>query len=59
MPVDTYATLNDSSQGIIATDPWAINGSGQIVGYYENASGVHGFLYSGGTYTGPGGTLRQ
>jgi hypothetical protein len=44
MPVYTYATLDDSSQGTIATDAWAINGSGQIVGYYPNASGVHGFL---------------
>jgi len=39
------------SQGTVATDAWAINGSSQIVGYYQNASGVHGFLYSGGTYT--------
>ena len=51
MPVYTYTPFDDSSQGTIATDAWAINGSSQIVGYYQNASGVHGFLYSGGTYT--------
>jgi len=51
MPVYTYTPFDNSSQGTIATDAWAINGSSQIVGYYQNASGVHGFLYSGGTYT--------
>ena len=28
-----------------------INASGKIVGFYNDASGGHGFLYSGGTYT--------
>ncbi|TMJ85481.1 MAG: hypothetical protein E6G76_16135, partial [Alphaproteobacteria bacterium] len=28
-----------------------INATGQIVGFYDNDSGRHGFLYSGGTYT--------
>lgn len=28
-----------------------INNSGDIVGYYQNASGLSGFLYSNGTYT--------
>jgi hypothetical protein len=28
-----------------------INNAGQIVGQYHNASGTHGFLFSGGTYT--------
>src|SRR5262249_6843 len=28
-----------------------INDAGQIVGYYVNATGYHGFLYSNGTYT--------
>ena len=51
MPIYTYTTLDDSSQGATTTDAWGINNSGQIVGYYQNATGVHGFLYSGGTYT--------
>ena len=29
----------------------SINDLGQIVGYYDDASGHHGFLYSGGIYT--------
>ena len=32
------------------TEAWGINDSGQIVGSYRNASGIHGFLYSNGTY---------
>jgi hypothetical protein len=31
--------------------PQAINNSGQIVGYYQDANGTHGFLESGGTIT--------
>ena len=51
MPVYTYTPFDNSSQGTIATDAWAIKGSSQVVGYYQNASGVHGVLYSGGTPT--------
>ena len=29
----------------------AINDSGQVVGYYENNTGAHGFLYNSGIYT--------
>ena len=29
----------------------SINDLGQIVGRYDDASGSHGFLYSGGIYT--------
>jgi uncharacterized membrane protein len=50
MPVNVYTTLDDP----LATGTTAalgINGAGQIVGIYTNASGTHGFLESGGTYT--------
>ena len=32
-------------------DALGINDAGQIVGDYEDSTGEHGFLYSGGTYT--------
>jgi probable HAF family extracellular repeat protein len=38
--------------GAILTDSYGINGSGDIVGTYEDAGGnFHGFLLDGGTYT--------
>jgi len=51
MPIYTYTTLDDpSAAGGIS--PQGINDTGQIVGQYADASGkIHGFLYSGGTYT--------
>jgi probable HAF family extracellular repeat protein len=33
------------------TYPTAINDAGQVVGYYIDSSGFHGFLYSGGAFT--------
>jgi probable HAF family extracellular repeat protein len=50
MPVTIYSTLDDplATDG---TDAFGINAAGQIVGQYQSASGTHGFLYSGGTYT--------
>src|SRR5947208_1074708 len=50
MSVYTYATLDNPSEAS-TTQPLGINAAGQIVGWYANASGTHGFLYSGGTYT--------
>src|ERR1700745_4192444 len=51
MPVYTYTTfddpLNTSGDGTHAA---GINDTGQIVGTYDDASGVHGFLLSGGSY---------
>ena len=49
MPVYTYITLDNSSQSTVATDAWGINGSGQIVGYYQ--PNFFGFLDNGGTHT--------
>jgi hypothetical protein len=37
--------------GSTFTIPWSINGRGDIVGAYSDASGTHGFLLSGGQYT--------
>ena len=51
MPIYNYTTLDEPlSVGFttIATD---INFTGQIVGYYHNNGGTHGFLLTGGTYT--------
>ena len=57
----TYTTISDplayktgSSSDATYTIAYAINDSGAIVGYYEdadNATHDHGFLYSNGTYT--------
>ncbi|HLJ91598.1 MAG TPA: hypothetical protein VKU02_00260 [Gemmataceae bacterium] len=47
-----YSTLD--VPGAIATDGYAINDAGQVVGIYSKAFDmrrVHGFLYSGGSYT--------
>jgi hypothetical protein len=49
MPVNTYTTFDDPSG--TDTSALAINDAGQIVGDYRDATGVHGFLKSGGTYT--------
>jgi probable HAF family extracellular repeat protein len=46
----SYTTLDDPA-ATLGTFASGINGSGQIVGQYQNASGLHGFLLSGGTYT--------
>ena len=53
MPIYKYATLDDplatgATDGTNASD---INNAGQIVGYYSDSAGFHGFLLSGGTYT--------
>ncbi len=45
----TYATFDDA-QGTQGTFAFGINDLGQIVGKYANASGQHGFLYSGGVF---------
>src|SRR5215831_3437398 len=51
MPVYTYTTfddpLNTSGDGTLAS---GINDTGEIVGTYADANGVHGFLLSSGSY---------
>ena len=52
MPVYTYTTFDDPlASGGDGTHAAGINDTGQIVGTYDDASGVHGFLLSGGSYT--------
>jgi probable HAF family extracellular repeat protein len=50
MAVFTYITLADPGNPG-ATTPQGINDAGQIVGWYSDATGTHGFLLSGGIYT--------
>ena len=49
MSVYVYTTLN-APAGTNGTGAHGINNLGQIVGTYQNATGKHGFLESGGTY---------
>src|SRR2546425_3968319 len=52
MPVYTYTTFDDPlASGGDGTHAAGINDTGHIVGTYADASGVHGFLLSGGSYT--------
>jgi probable HAF family extracellular repeat protein len=62
----TYFITSVAPPGSDGRAAYAINESGQIVGFYNNVSNdglhVHGFLYSDGTYTTidpPGGTLTN
>jgi probable HAF family extracellular repeat protein len=48
MPVYTYTTFDEPSG--TNTRAYDINDSGQITGFFGNASGNHGFVYSGGSY---------
>jgi probable HAF family extracellular repeat protein len=49
LAVFTYITLADPGNPG-ATTPQGINDAGQIVGWYSDVTGTHGFLLSGGTY---------
>jgi hypothetical protein len=42
MPINTFTTLDDPSATF--TQAFGINGLGQIVGRFNDASGQHGFL---------------
>src|SRR2546430_17613506 len=50
MPVNIFTTIDDplATQD---TDPFGINGSGQIVGAFRSNSVFHGFVLSGGSFT--------
>ncbi len=47
----TYATLDNPIATFGNTFATGINASGQVSGYYKNATGYHGFVYNGSTYT--------
>jgi probable HAF family extracellular repeat protein len=51
MPVYTYTPIREPFAVGNHTAANGINASGQIVGYFINNGGTHGFLLSGGTYT--------
>jgi hypothetical protein len=51
MPINIFNTFGDPLASIGTTQAFGVNGMDQIVGYYQNTSGVHGFLESGGIYT--------
>jgi uncharacterized membrane protein len=46
----TFTTVQDPLAPN-ATVPTGINDAGQIVGYYQDATGTHGFVDVGGTFT--------
>src|SRR5690349_17302061 len=50
MATYTFKTLDDPS-ATGGTFAQGINDSGQLVGYYVDNSGTHGFVDNGGTYT--------
>src|SRR5437660_12906908 len=58
MPVNIFTTIDDplATQD---TDPFGINGSGQIVGAFRYNSVFHGFVLSGGSFTTLDGPLAQ
>ncbi len=37
-------------RGASSTVPTAINASGEVVGYYDDSTGVHGFIDDKGTF---------
>jgi probable HAF family extracellular repeat protein len=51
MPIHIFNTFNDPLAFTGTTEGWGANDMDQIVGRYQDATGVHGFLESGGTYT--------
>jgi probable HAF family extracellular repeat protein len=50
MTTYTFSIVDDPT-GTLVSEPLGINDLGQVVGDYADSFGVHGFLYSGGTYT--------
>jgi uncharacterized membrane protein len=51
MPIRVFNTFDDPFAFADSTSAFGVNGMDQIVGAYRNATGRHGFLLSGGTYT--------
>src|SRR5438105_12108405 len=49
LPEYFFSTLDVPGSDL--TLAWGINNSGAVVGYYVDANGVHGFLWTGGSYT--------
>ncbi len=51
MPINIFNTFNDPSALTGTTQAFGVNDTDQIVGYYQDATGNHGYLLSGGTFT--------
>src|SRR5262245_65523912 len=51
MPIHIFNTFDDPLAFIGRTQAFGVNDADEIVGSYQDATGQHGFLLSGGTYT--------
>src|SRR5262245_43635528 len=47
----SYVFFTIDPPGSTSTTVTGINNTGQIVGYFEDVAGIHGFLRTGATYT--------
>src|SRR5690349_4516059 len=50
-PTYSFTTFDVLRSSMINTKPNGINASGQILGSYSDAPGIHGFLLDNGSYT--------
>jgi uncharacterized membrane protein len=51
MPIHIFNTFDDPLAFTGTTIAFGVNDADQIVGAYQDATGFHGFLESGGIYT--------
>jgi hypothetical protein len=51
MPIHVFNTFDDPLALTGTTQGSGVNDTDQIVGTYQDATGQHGFLESGGTFT--------
>jgi len=51
MPIHVFNTFDNPPAITGTTQAFGVNDTDQIVGRFQNATGFHGFLLSGGTYT--------
>jgi probable HAF family extracellular repeat protein len=47
----SFITLDDPSGNPGTTVAYGINSSGQVVGFFSNGTGTHGFVYTAGVFT--------
>ena len=50
MSINIFNTFNDPSALTGTTQAFGLNDADQIVGYYQDATGNHGYVLSGGTF---------
>jgi len=50
-PPEVSAEYSFTTINVPSAYAWGINGSNNIVGWYNGATGMHGFLYVGGSFT--------